>query len=122
MRKAVTELTLPWPPTVNTYWRSIVIGGRVRLLMSKKGRMYREAVVAAMSVAKPFTERLEVHLSCFPPDRRKRDLDNLPKGILDALQHAGVYVDDSQIDWLSIERMPIQKGGSVTVRITRLEP
>jgi crossover junction endodeoxyribonuclease RusA len=34
------ELTLPWPPTVNTYWRNF--NGRV--LISAKGREYRKAV------------------------------------------------------------------------------
>ena len=33
------ELTLPWPPTVNTYWRNF--GGRT--IVSAKGRSYRKA-------------------------------------------------------------------------------
>jgi len=45
-------------------------------------------------------------IECYPPDRRKRDLDNLGKCIADSLQHARVYADDSQIDFLSFERMP----------------
>ena len=58
------------------------------------------------------------------PDRRKRDLDNLHKGILDGLTHAGVWKDDSQIDDLRIYRcraatgeLVIEKPGRVVVTI-----
>jgi crossover junction endodeoxyribonuclease RusA len=43
-------------------------------------------------------------MDAFPPDRRRRDLDNIQKPVLDALQHAGVYEDDSQIDLLVTRR------------------
>jgi Holliday junction resolvase RusA-like endonuclease len=45
-----------------------------------------------------------VVVEVYVPDRRKRDLDNLHKGILDSLTHAGVWGDDSQIDDLRIYR------------------
>jgi crossover junction endodeoxyribonuclease RusA len=48
--------------------------------------------------------RLSVSILAYPPDRRKRDLDNVLKSLLDALMHAGVYSDDSQIDKLTISR------------------
>jgi crossover junction endodeoxyribonuclease RusA len=44
-------------------------------------------------------------VEAFPPDARRRGLDNLLKAPLDGLQHAGVVVDDSQFDALSIKRM-----------------
>lgn len=49
-------------------------------------------------------ERLSLSILAYPPDRRKRDLDNILKSLLDALMHARVYSDDSQIDRLSIMR------------------
>jgi len=51
------------------------------------------------------------------PDKRRRDLDNLPKALLDGLTHSGIWDDDSQIDDLRIMRGEIVKGGSVTVVI-----
>ena len=42
-----------------------------------------------------------------PPDRRRRDLDNLYKCLFDALGHAGVYEDDSQIDMQETYRLPV---------------
>lgn len=55
------------------------------------------------------------------PDRRVRDLDNLPKAVLDAITAAGVWDDDGQIDFLSVKRCGIKKGGKIVVEITELE-
>lgn len=51
-------------------------------------------------------KRIRMEVVAYPPDKRRRDLDNLGKSLLDSLQHAGLYQDDSQIDYLSFERMP----------------
>jgi crossover junction endodeoxyribonuclease RusA len=56
-----------------------------------------------------------VKIYAFPPDARRRDLDNLLKSLLDALQHAGIMEDDGQVDMLSIERRARKKGGSISV-------
>ena len=110
-------ITLPWPPTVNHYWRNV--SGRT--LISSQGRLYREQVRWAVSVAKaalwPESARLCVAIEAQPPDKRRRDLDNLPKGVLDALTDAGVWADDSQIDDLRIWRGPVGAGQIVvTIR------
>ncbi len=62
--------------------------------------------------------RLEMVVHVFPPDGRRRDLDNLQKSLCDSLQAAGVYADDSQIDRLDVHRGPIVRGGKVLVQIT----
>jgi crossover junction endodeoxyribonuclease RusA len=59
---------------------------------------------------------MEVYL--FPPDRRKRDLDNYMKGLLDALTVAELWTDDSLVDQLHIFRGEIVSGGSVRVEIS----
>jgi hypothetical protein len=53
----------------------------------------------------------------FPPDRRKRDADNFHKCLSDALQHAGVFHDDSQVVRLEIWKRDPVKGGKAVVRI-----
>ena len=112
-------LTLPWPPSVNHYWRSV----QGRVLISREGRAYRETVAEAALVrrVKALTGRLELHIQAVPPDRRRRDLDNVLKSLLDALQHAGCYEDDSQIDRLSIERQPRPEApGQVRVTVQEM--
>lgn len=49
-------------------------------------------------------KRLKVDIIAYPPDKRRRDLDNLLKAPQDSLQHAGVFHDDSQIADLRIRR------------------
>jgi crossover junction endodeoxyribonuclease RusA len=60
---------------------------------------------------------LAVTLRVHAPDRRARDLDNLPKALLDAITHAGLWEDDSLIDELHIYRCGPIKGGCVVVQI-----
>ena len=104
---------LPYPPSLNRYYRSV--GGKV--LISAAGRQYRRAVQMALFglVRQPLTGRLSVTILVSPPDKRKRDLDNTQKSLLDSMQHAGVYADDSQIDHLYIRRCPVVAGGAVKV-------
>lgn len=111
-------LHLPWPPTVNTYWRH----SRGRHYISARGLSYRKDVdVKARIFAGLFPKevKLSVHVDAFPPDRRRRDLDNISKCLLDSLQHAGVYEDDYQIDELSLKRQEL-KDGKVIVYINKL--
>lgn len=111
------NLTLPWPPTVNTYYRNV----NGKTLISAHGRAYRQAVADQVLIqrgAKHFTERLAVSIVAHVPDKRRRDLDNLFKGVLDAMTHAGVWADDSQIDDLSIVRGPV--GGMLKVQVSVL--
>lgn len=113
------QLTLPWPPTVNTYYRNV----QGKTLISAAGRAYRAAVADQVLIqrgAKQYAGRLSVAIVAHVPDRRRRDLDNLLKSTLDSLTHAGVFLDDEQIDRLSIERGPI--GGMVKVTIAEVHP
>ena len=90
------EITLPWPPSVNTYWRNF----DGRMIISARGREYREIVGDQMTLQKQvvhFKKPLRVEIEAWRPDKRRRDLDNLLKATLDGLAHAGVYEDDSQI-------------------------
>ena len=140
------KITLPWPPTLNTYYRSSVFPSNKdvmaviaatrngpsavmkalrrlapRTMISAKGREYRLAAAGEMLVQgvvmRGLTDNLAVHIKAYPPDRRKRDLDNLPKGVLDALTKAEVWQDDSQIDDLRITRGHIVKGGLLEITI-----
>jgi crossover junction endodeoxyribonuclease RusA len=64
-----------------------------------------------------------VGLDLYPPDGRRRDCDNVQKALLDAMQHGGVYGDDSQIKkLLTIMRDAIVPGGKVIVCVMQLEP
>jgi crossover junction endodeoxyribonuclease RusA len=111
-------ITLPWPPSINHYWRHV----GPRTLISREGRAFRANVCALLAGGcgprkPPAGGRIALAMDAFPPDRRRRDLDNLQKSTLDALQHAGLYEDDSQIDLLVTQRRDVVPGGRLTVRL-----
>lgn len=92
-----------------------------KTLLSAKARAYRAEVLARCAEQKAphhAGHRLRVDIDACPPDRRARDLDNLPKGILDSLQHARVIDDDSHIDVLTVTRREVIKGGRVIVTVS----
>ena len=110
-------LTVPWPPSCNHYWRH----ARGRTYVSEAGTAYRRAVVALFRGRfKALKGRLHVVVKLYPPDKRRRDVDNSAKALLDALAHAGVYQDDSQIDLLTLERCERKPGGAVFVEIAEM--
>jgi crossover junction endodeoxyribonuclease RusA len=67
------------------------------------------------------TGQLAIEIRAYPPDKRKRDLDNILKSLLDSLTHAGLIVDDSQFDAIAIARLPSEKPGRVDIKIFQLE-
>jgi crossover junction endodeoxyribonuclease RusA len=121
------ELTLPFPPSVNHYYRTF----HGRTLISRAGREYRRAICGLLArspglsggdgVRKPPEGgRIALAMDAFPPDRRRRDLDNLLKCTQDSLAHAGVYQDDSQIDLLLVTRREPVPEGRILVRLEPL--
>ena len=96
----MTVVELPWPPSVNHYWRL----GQGHFHVSTEGRRYKSAVAAILEKAgiRPVNGPVKITIDAYPPDRRRRDIDNLEKALLDAccLPNGGVtglYYDDSQI-------------------------
>lgn len=102
------NLIIPFPPSVNRIWRQ----WKGRTLLSREGRAYRDEVARAwlMERVQGFGRSpLAVDVWAYMPDARRRDLDNLNKAALDALQRAGVFADDSQIVDLRIRRAGIDR-------------
>ena len=109
------ELELPFPPSVNHYYRRVGF----RTLISREGRRFREKVCGLLARAGvgPMTGPLVLEIEYYPPDQRPRDLDNLQKALLDALQHGGLYKDDNQIVTLIVEKREPVDGGKTLLRI-----
>ncbi|MBD3768001.1 MAG: RusA family crossover junction endodeoxyribonuclease [Gammaproteobacteria bacterium] len=109
------KLTLPFPPSINGYWRAY----SGRQIISAKGREYRADVIKQMFYEHmPRYEcEIEVHITLYPPDRRKRDIDNYIKAVFDAMTHAKVWVDDSQVSKMTVERGAVCKPGYVSLTV-----
>ena len=111
------SLQLPYPPSINNYWRH----ARGRHYISAQGKAFRQEVWATAGTRPRMDGRLGVDVQVWVPDKRKRDLDNVLKALLDALEHAGIYKDDGQIDDLHITRRGIEPGGQCRVQVWELQ-
>ena len=115
-----------WPPTVNHVWKKT---GSGRVYLSKEGRGFRSTIGWLAKLARndgvlpqePFKGPLRVAVRLAPPDRRRRDIDNVCKALFDALTHAGVWEDDRQIMELEMAMDAPVKGGSVKLEIEAME-
>jgi crossover junction endodeoxyribonuclease RusA len=119
--RPVLSLRLPYPPSANAIWEV----ARNRIKLTERGRLYRREVAMCVlnQVGTPeaISGPVSVTVEASPPDGRKRDLDNLCKATLDALTHAKVWGDDSQIRELALCWDERSRGGSLTVTIKHYE-
>ena len=109
-------LELPYPPSLNSYYRHV--GNKV--LISKAGREYRERIktIVIFDGIKGFDKvDLQVIITCYPPDNRRRDIDNTLKCLFDSLTHAQVWSDDSQVKRLFVEKKEPLENGQVILKI-----
>lgn len=112
----------PFPPTANNYWRI----ARNQVYKTSVARGYQEQLAASLWAHRD--EKIEgpvsVALQFFYPDKRRRDLDNLLKVLLDALTGAGIWQDDSQVKHIEATVATNQsedRRGLVHIHIEELE-
>lgn len=114
------RFTIPYPPTANKVWRRV--GNKT--ILSEDARKYRAKVQQVLRATcvdlGSLAGRLSVSIVAHPPDKRRRDLDNLFKAALDSLTHAGVIEDDGLIDSLEIRRGCVKKPGTLDVSISAM--
>ncbi len=116
----MVSINIPYPPSVNHYW------GRQghRSFLGVKATKFRADVIQIVKSMnlQPYVpnDRLKIIIDVYPPDLRRRDIDNTIKGLLDSLMHAKLIPDDSQIDKISVTRKEVVKGGMCIVLIDKI--
>ena len=97
-----------------------------RHLLNKEARAYKAEVsgIIAMQMYEaavaPMPGRVGVRLMACPPDRRKRDLDNIIKIVLDSCK-GRCFEDDANIDHLEVLRGDVLPPGSIEVSVWMID-
>ena len=111
------ELTLPFPPSVNSYYRCL--GSRV--VLSERGRKYKAEVRKICILAGwhniGIAEPCEVHIVLRHNAPLRFDADNRIKALLDALEGGGVLDNDKWVWVVSAAKEQTPIGKSAVVRI-----
>ena len=114
------EFTMPWAPSVNSCWMHTRFGVK----LSVRGRKYRTDAIALLDSLGLSNELIDSPVSMSivlnPPSLRRYDVDNFSKSLLDALSHANFWIDDEQVNKLTISKGEKIKGGNVQVKVSML--
>lgn len=125
------ELAVPYPPSINRYYQNLK--GSYKRRIRPEGLAFRSDVMDLVESGendpdglRPTNEPIDMNvmmfITAYPPDNRKRDIDNFQKALLDGLTHAGVYKDDSQIKALMVHMVSDEpKDGFGWVRVRLIE-
>lgn len=100
------------PPSVNHYW----LGSGRKRYVSKRAVEFKRALaqVAKASGVKPTQNKVSLNIRWCRKDKRHRDIDNILKPILDALNGIA-YFDDSQVSELFVKK---EQGAQESLEIT----
>ena len=114
------SLILPMAPSINHYYLRNRSGG---VRVSDEGQAFRKEVWLAVKQSKmpKLLGRLCLVIRVCPRDKRKTDIDNRVKSIFDALQQAGAFENDEQIDDFQVLRGPIVRGGRIEILMGEID-
>lgn len=119
-------LSMPYPPSTNRLWRSARTNGKTKVLNSDEAkRFYSHAAVAIAEQGargRKLAGPIEMTVTLYPRNRAKFDIDNRLKSLLDAFTKSAVWIDDSQVQRITVERAEeIVKEGRCIVTISTME-
>ena len=106
-----------YPPSVNRLWRAVPGRGVI------KSKIYREWLEANLWLVKaqgrhPIKGKFSIIIQAVRPDKRKRDIDNIIKPLLDLITQAGLIEDDSDCEYLTAGWITNGTGIKLTIEPT----
>ena len=115
----MTAIKVTFPTVTGNHYKTINFARR-KVFVTKAGQMYRLAIKADLmgsGAVKGYDVPLSVKMKIVPPDRRRRDIDNICKTLFDALTLAGLWTDDKLIKHLTVEVTDPMKPGHVELEV-----
>ena len=93
---------LPYPPSVNSLWRHT---GKRTYRTNKYTSWAAEAAeyLSGQDIpSKPIAHPVKIEMAVGRPDRRRRDIDNLVKSVLDIICQNNILEDDHWVHDLNV--------------------
>lgn len=123
-RVARIELVLPFPPSANGLYPTIITKrGQTLRVPSSSLKHYRKAVSQTLGVwltghgCRPPLPPWRLSIRAYPPDDgRRHDLDNLTKGVLDSLM-AAINGDDDNVVEIHLTKEPREHWARIVVTL-----
>ena len=119
------SVTLPFPPSLNNLYNTVMKGRKPVRVLGKRAVGYRADCLLALNGVPKVDwgdSRVVIEISLYPPDERKRDVDNYGKSLIDALVCHGYLPDDSRVVKVSIEMLDVVRGGKAIARAAPVDP
>ena len=115
------EFILPFPISVNSIWKQTLGGKTYRTARYMAWREKAREELYGLCVEEPYAGRVRVEMRLYGPSRRKYDIDNMAKAVMDVLEGT-LLVNDEQMDLQVMKRGHLHKPeGCVWVLITPAE-
>lgn len=113
-------IMLPWPPSINHYWRRSPMGGNY---ISSDGKAYLQhvALLLRQQRVRPIDGPVSFKVQLNPPNKRRRDLDNCLKVLIDAVTKGGALGDDFQIKHLEASMLNVVADGRAVVELRAID-
>ncbi len=112
------------PVSANHLYINRVFKGRVIRFLTKKGKEFKRdcgvAFLERYPKHTPFKSKCKMNIKLYFPDKRKRDLDNSLKAILDSFNML-IYEDDSQIVSLTVSKFFCKKKPRIEIKVTEVK-
>lgn len=111
------EFTLPWAPSVNSYYGNNKRGSKY---VTNKGKDFQKKVkeiIESLKLDLNIDFNVSVYIYVAPPTLRPHDIDNCLKAIFDSLTYAHFWVDDRQVFSLKVVKCHKIKNGQIFVKV-----
>jgi crossover junction endodeoxyribonuclease RusA len=118
----MTRIELPWPAKElnpnRRGWGKGAMHRHARLAKGAKELAHWTACAGGWTGYEPTEEALQITVTFHPPDRRRRDLDNLLASFKSSLDGIALALDIDDSRWTPIPRRgDVVKGGRVVVEL-----
>lgn len=119
MEIKMIKFDLPYP--VNCSINHLYNRTKNGCFVNKTAKKYKDNVYYLLHNFKKFgSQNVQLEIIIHPPDKRKRDLDNILKIVFDSLEFSKIIENDFQIVELCVKKKEVIKNGILKITISEI--